>query len=267
MGRSLRIGLSPRLMHQVPAELGFRNKTLQYLEQSLAHWVMAHGALAFMLPTLVEQGEVERKAVRISDYVGELDGLILQGGADVSPLSYGDQPRHDAWHGDRVRDRYEIELFWEFMIQGKPILGICRGCQLINVALGGTLHQDLPTEVPDVASHRDPERYDQLMHEIVFADDASLIDLYGGRHGGHVNSIHHQAISQLGKDLKIEAWSIPDRVIEAIRWRGEGFVLGVQWHPEFHAPGDVELLSREPLLNAFLAAARERAEPQEKRQP
>lgn len=259
MGRSLRIGLSPRLMHQVPAELGFRNKTLQYLEQSLAHWVMAHGALAFMLPTLVEQGEVERKSVRISDYVSELDGLILQGGADVSPLSYNSQPRHEAWRGDRVRDLYEIELFWEFMIQGKPILGICRGCQLINVALGGTLHQDLPTEYPDVANHRDPERYDQLTHDIVFADDATLIDLYAGRHDGRVNSIHHQAIDQLGKDLKIEAWSIPDRVIEAIRWRGEGFVLGVQWHPEFHAPGDTELLAREPLLNAFLATARERA--------
>lgn len=259
MGRSLRIGLSPRLMHRVPAELGFRNKTLQYLEQSLAHWVMAHGALAFMLPTLVEQGEVERKAVRISDYVSELDGLILQGGADVSPLSYNSQPRHEAWRGDRVRDLYEIELFWEFMIQGKPILGICRGCQLINVALGGTLHQDLPTEYPDVGSHRDPERYDQLTHDIVFADDATLIDLYAGQHGGRVNSIHHQAINQLGKDLKIEAWSIPDRVIEAIRWRGAGFVLGVQWHPEFHAPDAPGLLPREPLLNAFLAAARERA--------
>jgi putative glutamine amidotransferase len=254
-------------MHQVPAELGFRNKTLQYLEQSIAHWVMAHGALAFMLPTLVEQGEVERKAVRVSDYVSELDGLILQGGADVSPLSYNCQPRHDEWRGDRVRDLYEIELFWECMIQGKPILGICRGCQLINVALGGTLHQDLPTEFPDFASHKNAESYDQLTHDIVFADDASLIGMYENQSGGRVTSIHHQAIRDLGKDLKIEAWSVPDRVIEAIRWRGDGFVLGVQWHPEFHAPDDPRLLSREPLINAFLAAARERAGQQESQRP
>lgn len=256
---SLRIGLSPRLMHRVPSELGFRNKTLQYLEQSIAHWVMAHGALAFMLPTLVEQGEVERKAVRISDYVRELDGLILQGGADLSPQSYGGTPQRPEWSGDRVRDLYEIELFWEFMIQGKPILGICRGCQLINVALGGTLYQDLPTEFAGLAEHYDPVRYDTLAHDISFAEAATLINIYGGRRSGRVISIHHQAVRQLGKDLEIEAWSIPDRVVEAIRWRGEGFVLGVQWHPEFHSPDSPDLLPREPLINAFLAAARRRA--------
>lgn len=260
MARSLRIGLSPRLMHRVPSELGFRNKTLQYLEQSIAHWVMAHGALAFMLPTLVEQGEVERKAVRVSDYVRELDGLILQGGADVSPVSYHCEPQREEWRGDRVRDLYEIELFWEFMIQGKPILGICRGCQLINVALGGTLYQDLPTELDDVANHNDAELYDALSHQIIFSSDASLIDMYGGRRDGWVSSIHHQAVNKLGKDLKIEAWSLPDRVIEAIRWRGEGFVLGVQWHPEFHTPNDPLLLPREPLIGAFLDAARRRAD-------
>ena len=257
MTRSLRIGLSPRLMHRVPTELGFRNKKLQYLEQSIAHWVMAHGALAFMLPTLVEDGEVERKAVRISDYVRELDGLILQGGADVSPYSYGSEPVRPEWSGDRIRDLYEIELFWEFMIQGKPILGICRGCQLINVALGGTLYQDLPTEFPDLGEHNDPERYDTLAHDIVFADDASLIDIHGGQRGGRVTSIHHQAVRKIGKDLKVEAWSVPDRVIEAIRWRGQGFVLGVQWHPEFHPEGS-PLLAREPLINAFLSAVQAR---------
>ena len=258
MSASLRIGLSPRLMHRVPAELGFRNKTLQYLEQTLAHWVMAHGALAFMLPTLVEGGEVERKAVRISDYVREMDGLILQGGADVSPASYGAEPLRPEWSGDRVRDRYEIELFWEFMIQEKPILGICRGCQLINVALGGTLYQDLPTEFDGVALHHDAERYDALSHEIAFVDGSLIAGLYGAARGGRVNSIHHQAVRKLGKDLAVEAWSVPDRVVEAIRWRGAGFVLGVQWHPEFHdAAGG--LLPREPLIAAFLAAAQQRA--------
>lgn len=259
MSRSLRIGLSPRLMHRVPAELGFRNKSLQYLEQSIAHWVMAHGALAFMLPTLVEHGEVERKAVRLSDYVRELDGLILQGGADVSPESYGEQPLNDAWRGDRVRDRYEIELFWEFMIQEKPILGICRGCQLINVAMGGTLYQDLPTQFQDLAIHNDPERYDTLAHEIAIPEGTSLRRIYAGQGNGLVTSIHHQAVCKIGKDLDVEAWSVPDRVVEAIRWRGPGFVLGVQWHPEFH-PEAGALLPREPLIDEFLLHARARAE-------
>lgn len=259
MTRSLRIGLSPRLMHRVPVELGFRNKKLQYLEQSIAHWVMAHGALAFMLPTLVEHGEVERRAIRVSDYVRELDGLILQGGADVAPASYGDEALRPEWCGDRVRDLYEIELFWECMIQGKPVLGICRGCQLINVALGGTLWQDLPSQTESANRHNDPARYDQLVHPIEFEASASLREIYGGLDGGQVTSIHHQAVRDLGKDLAVEARAEPDGIIEAIRWRGAGFVLGVQWHPEFHPPLDTRLLPREPLMEAFLVAAKERA--------
>jgi len=239
-------------MHQVPAELGFRNKTLQYLEQSIAHWVMAHGALAFMLPTLVEHGEVERRAIRVSDYVRELDGLILQGGADVSPTSYGHEALRPEWRGDRVRDLYEIELFWECMIQGKPVLGICRGCQLINVALGGTLWQDLPSQVAHAIDHNDPASYDELAHTVEFEPGASLREIYSGAGGGQVTSIHHQAVRDLGKDLAVEARSVPDGIIEAIRWRGAGFVLGVQWHPEFHASLGPRLLPREPLIDAFL---------------
>lgn len=247
-------------MHRVPAELGFRDKKLQYLEQSIAHWVMSRGALAFMLPTLVEHGEVERRAIRVSDYVRELDGLILQGGADVAPASYGQEALRPEWCGDRVRDLYEIELFWECMIQGKPVLGICRGCQLINVALGGTLWQDLPTQAEPVGEHRDPERYDELAHAIAFEPGASLRTIYGGLDGGLVTSIHHQAVRELGKDLAIEARAVPDGIVEAIRWRGDGFVLGVQWHPEFHPPTDTRLLPRGPLIEAFLGAVAGRKE-------
>lgn len=246
-------------MHQVPTELGFRDKKLQYLEQSIAHWVMAHGALAFMLPTLAEHGEVDRRSIRVSEYVSVFDGLILQGGADVSPTSYGHEAIKPEWNGDRIRDLYEIELFWEFIIQGKPVLGICRGCQLINVALGGTLWQDIPSQVSHAINHNDRNRYDDLAHPIEFVAGSSLQKIYGGADGGLVNSIHHQAVRDLGKDLDIEARSVPDGVIEAIRWRGKGFVLGLQWHPEFHASSNPELLPRDPLLEAFLAAAGEHA--------
>lgn len=258
--RPLRIGLSARLMHRVPAELGFRNKSLQYLEQSVAHWVISRGALAYMIPTIGAGAQASRLSIRMHDYVQELDGLVLQGGADVSPLSYGSTPLQPGWAGDRVRDLYEIELLWEFIIQGKPVLGICRGAQLLNVAFGGTLYQDLPTEMGTGERHRNEALYDEVVHPVELTTGGWLRDLYAGTEIATVNSIHHQAVQKLGKDMVVEAVSPADGVIEAIRWQGSGFAIGVQWHPEFQDPDHAGLLPREPLMQAFLdEAARRRA--------
>ncbi len=251
----LKIGMSARLMHKPPLELGFRNKTLQYLEQAAAHWIMAHGAMVLMLPTLGFDAEVERRRVSVRHYVDALDGLVIQGGADVSPTSYGQQPLRPEWAGDIVRDRYEMELLEGFLAQGKPILGICRGCQLLNVAFGGTLYQDIATQRDGAEPHVDAQLYDQHSHMVVFEPGSKLADLYRGSTGGRVTSIHHQAVDRLGADLQVEARSAEDGVVEAIRARGSNFVAGVQWHPEFHAvnPG---LLSSTPLLDGYLVAAR-----------
>jgi len=257
-GAPLRIGLSARLMHMPPLELGFRNKTLQYLEQAIAHWIMGHGAMVFMLPTLGFDAEVERRKVSVRHYVDALDGLVMQGGADVSPSSYGQQPLRPEWTGDIKRDHYEMELLEGFLAQGKPVLGICRGAQLINVAYGGSLYQDIATQRLDAHRHVDAELYDQHHHEILFEPESRLAELYRGQTGGRVTSIHHQAVDRLGADLLVEARSTEDGLVEAIRARGAGFVAGVQWHPEFHAI-DPSLLSGEPLMDGFLAAAREAA--------
>ena len=101
--KPLKIGLSPRFLHTAPPEMGFRGKTLQYLEQSAAHWLMTAGALVFMIPSIAGGGLLRRGNLRIADYVAELDGLVLQGGADVSPLTYGETPLRRDWEGDRVR--------------------------------------------------------------------------------------------------------------------------------------------------------------------
>jgi putative glutamine amidotransferase len=236
--------------------MGFRGKTLQYLEQSIAHWIMAHGALAFMLPTLGFDAEVSRRKVSVHHCVDALDGLLLQGGADVSPASYGQQPLRPEWAGDAIRDRYEIELLDGFLSQGKPVLGICRGAQLINVAYGGTLLQDIATQQPQARAHVDAELYDEHRHDIVFEPDSRLAATYPGLTHGQVTSIHHQAVARLGGDLEVEARSLDDGMVEAIRARGSTFVAGVQWHPEFHFK-DPALLSGEPLMNAFLAAAQQ----------
>lgn len=254
----LKIGLSARLMHNPPKELGFRGKTLQYLEQSIAHWLMAHGALVFMVPT-TQTGGLQRTQVSMSDYVGVLDGLVLQGGADVSPSSYGEEPLRPEWSGDRVRDLYEIDLLWECVIQQKPVLGVCRGAQLINVAFGGTLYQDIGTMVPDALVHRDTSKYEQHYHGVRFVPETRLARLYPGQPDATINTIHHQAVKKLGRGLVVEATSVPDNLVEAIRWRGPSYVLGVQWHPEFmHSATPQEgHLDGTPILNEFLEAARE----------
>ena len=252
--RPLRIGLSARLLHHPPAEMGFRGKTLQYLEQSIAHWIMGHGALAFMVPTLGFDAEVSRRKVSVHHCVDALDGLVLQGGADISPASYGQQPLRPEWAGDPIRDRYEIELLDGFLAQGKPVLGICRGAQLINVAYGGTLLQDIAGQRPEAWAHVDLELYDHHRHQVAFEPGSRLAMLYRGSERGLVTSIHHQAVDRLGGDLEIEARSLDDGLVEAIRARGSAFVVGVQWHPEFHFQ-DPSLLSGEPLMNAFLSAA------------
>lgn len=251
----LRIGISARLMHQVPPQLGFKGKKLQYLEESLAHWIMAHGALAFMVPTVATGATAQRTSIRMRDYVHALDGLVLQGGADVSPQSYGEESLRAEWVGDRVRDLYELDLFWEFVFQKKPVLGICRGAQLINVAMGGTLYQDIADMRPDAAPHVDRELYDELSHHVVFEVGAHLAQLYPGARGGRVSSIHHQAIKTLGSGIRVEARA-EDGVVEAIGWEGASYVFGVQWHPEFHAPGDADLLDGSPILEEFLKTAR-----------
>ncbi|MFM0011854.1 type 1 glutamine amidotransferase [Paraburkholderia sediminicola] len=254
--RTLRIGVSARIFHPEPGAKGLRGKTLQYLEESIAHWVMSRDVLVFMIPTVGHQGMLHPSNIRLRDYAKHLDGLLLQGGADVSPQSYAEQSTSPEWPGDRVRDMYELELLHEFIESGKPVLGVCRGCQLINVAFGGTLYQDIATDVPTAGAHVN-ENYDQHRHSIHFPDGSTLANMFPGRREAIVNSIHHQAVKTIGRDLNIEAVSASDGIIEAVRYRRAPFVMGVQWHPEFHRAGGPELLDCTPLLDTFLRVARE----------
>jgi gamma-glutamyl-gamma-aminobutyrate hydrolase PuuD len=254
--RTLRIGVSARIFHPEPGAKGLRGKTLQYLEESIAHWVMSRDVLVFMIPTVGHQGMLHPSNIRLRDYAKQLDGLLLQGGADVSPQSYTEAATRHEWPGDRVRDMYELELLHEFIEAGKPVLGVCRGCQLINVAFGGTLYQDIATDVPTAGVHVN-EQYDQHRHPIRFPDGSTLVNMFPGHREALVNSIHHQAVRTIGRDLNIEAVSAHDGIIEAVRYRRAPFVMGVQWHPEFHRAGGDELLDCTPLLDTFLRVARE----------
>lgn len=254
--RTLKIGISARIFHPEAGAKGLRSKTLQYLEESIAQWIMSRDVMVFMIPTVNNNGLLHPSNIRLRDYAKHLDGLVLQGGADVSPQTYSERATRPEWSGDRSRDVYELELLHEFIEAGKPVLGICRGCQLINVAFGGTLYQDIASDVPAAIEHVN-DLYDSHYHEIHFPPSSTLAPLFGAQPRPLVNSIHHQAVKNLGRDLVVEAYSGTDNIVEAIRYTKARFVMGLQWHPEFHRSGAAELLDCTPILDEFLGAARE----------
>ena len=253
----LRIGVSARLLYPDPSRSFLPHKSIQYLEQSAANWIMSGEVLAFMIPEMSLATPHLPRTLRVKHYVDALDGLLLQGGADMSPKSYGEQPMNPLWAGDEIRDAYEIELFHEFVTQGKPVFGICRGHQVINVALGGSLFQDIATQCGP-GHHRDEAAYDKCFHDVKILPGTWLARLYPKVEVARINTIHHQAVNRLGEGLVVEAVSEPDGLVEALRWEGHSFVVGVQWHPEFMDPKDPTLFDTRPLLRAFLDACEQR---------
>ena len=253
----LRIGVASCFFHADPARPIFKGKTLLYLEQSLAQWLMLGGAVPLLLPT-------PAAGIRVEDLLAEIDGLVLQGGSDVAPESYGETPLRPEWAGDRIRDRYETELVRAALALGRPVLGICRGLQILNVIFEGTLIQDIATQCPGFPVHREFDRYDQLQHDISIESDSWMSRMYPGRSRGRVNTVHHQAIKELGPGLRVEARSVPDGLIEAVRYEpapsdvSAPWVYAVQWHPEFQDPADRSLLPTAPLRELFFQAVTER---------
>jgi putative glutamine amidotransferase len=250
----LKIGLSACFSHADPARALFIGKTLQYVEQTIAHWLMSSGAMVVMVPC--PTGSTARGDVTYEHYAEWLDGLVLHGGADVWPGSYGEVPLEERWSGDRIRDDYDKALVAAFVAQGKPVFGICRGLQLLNVAFGGTLWQDINTQVPDSLVHRDASVYDNNFHSIDIVRGTRLASLYPGVERVRVNSIHHQGIKRLADAFVVEAVSHTDGVIEAIRRKdpAASYIAAVQWHPEWHQPGASDTIDDAALLQDFLGA-------------
>ena len=260
--RPLLIGVSARIYSPGgPGSAGANvsdvwTKTLHYLEQSVAHWVLSGRAMAVMIPAVTADSIVTRSDINLHHYADVLDGLVLQGGNDVSPQSYGEAPLQPEWAGDPVRDHYEIELVTAFVKIGKPVFGICRGLQLLNVMFGGTLLQDIATQRPASRAHRDASIYERHFHGIEVVPGTRLAELYPNLARATVNSIHHQGIKDLAPEFVAEARCPEDGMIEAVRWHGPSYVAAVQWHPEFHVPGKADNFNDTALLNDFLAAAR-----------
>ena len=262
--RRLKIGLSACFQHADPTRPLFTGKTLQYVEQSIAHWIMSAGAVVVMVPC--PTGETARGDITLDHYAEWLDGVVMHGGADVWPGNYGEEPLKEEWVGDRVRDLYDFAVVKAFAQVGKPIFGVCRGLQLINVAFGGALYQDLQTQHPGAQQHRNATTYDQHFHDIHIVPGTHLAELYPDKPRARVNSIHHQGIKRVAPDFVVEALSEPDGVPEAIRLQpapGRSYIAATQWHPEFHN-GAADVLNDNAILQDFLSActvARDRPQP------
>lgn len=179
--------------------------------------------------------------------VDRLDGLVLVGGADINPMVYGEQPHPEALPFSDQRDRAELALLRAALERDMPVLGICRGMQLMNVAAGGDLHQHLPEITPDPSTHRaGPGLW--ARHDVAIAPGCRLSAMLGDR--ASVVSAHHQAPVEIGRDLVVTA-TAADGTVEALEHPHRRFAVGVLWHPEEDPVGGA------PLFAELVAQARE----------
>jgi len=244
------LGVSACFLYPDPSRSVYSAKTLAYLEADMARYLTRDDVMPVLLPDVGDQ---------LESLLDRVDGLVLQGGSDMAPASYGAEPIEGGrWPGDPTRDAYELDLLDRAARRNLPVYGICRGAQVLNVWRGGTLWQDLPSQVGTSGTHRDPEAYDRIHHAVQCVEGGLLAQLYG-KTELRVNSIHHQAIHTLGRGLTLEATSPDDGVVEAFSDAGEPFLLGVQWHPEFSPTLGDTVDDAERLLDYFLEVVRRRS--------
>lgn len=202
---------------------------------------------------VLEVGESPRRVI------GEIHGLLLTGGGDIDPIFYREDRHPSIDDAEPGRDEFEIDLARRVLAADIPLLAICRGAQVLNVAAGGSLVQDIPSTVPAALAHRVPEPRDGRTHAIRVLPESRLAGALGtevdAAHTCRVNTRHHQSIARLGEGLVATA-SAPDGIVEGLERPDAAYCLGVQWHPEnFHASGGFR-----DLFESFVAAARGRME-------
>lgn len=187
------------------------------------------------LPMPLALHDVDLYEGAVAEQLAHCDGLLLTGGVDISPAAYGEQPHPDLNATTPDRDAHELALLAEAKRRGIPVLAICRGIQLVNVAYGGTLYQDIPAQVPHAIQHAQRSARHLPSHDVTVADWSRLYGLVGERIA--VTSFHHQAVKELGGNLDVVA-TAPDGIIEAVEATDHPWLLAVQWHPEMSHGAD-----------------------------
>jgi putative glutamine amidotransferase len=211
------------------------------MNQRYSRAVAAAGGLPMMIPLLEEEDILRALYDR-------LDGVLLPGGVDVDPATYGETPLATCGRLDSARDRVELAFARWAIEEGKPLFGLCRGLQIVNVALGGTLYQDIAAQRSDAIKHdyfpTAGYSRDHLAHGVTVTSGSRLDSLVGTA-PLKVNSMHHQAVKDLAAGLVTTAVA-PDGLVEAAESPAGPFLLGVQWHPE-------SLTERDPRMHRLVA--------------
>lgn len=237
-------------MYKDPSRVVFGHKNLTYMENDMVHYLAREGVMPYLLPDLSDE--------LLKPYLEEADGFVVQGGSDLSPESYGEPfLNKEKWPGDKYRDDFELKVIHYAFENNKPLYGICRGFQVLNAYFGGTLYQDINTEVDTTQVHRDADKYDHINHSIDVVEGGLLHKLYG-KEKIQVNSVHHQAVKKLGDRLVNDGVSSSDQIIEAFHYDGDQCVIGVQWHPEFSPTLGNKVCDPKPLYDYFLEEVKKR---------
>jgi putative glutamine amidotransferase len=205
---------------------GLENQDLLMSTVDYSDLIKAAGGLPILIPIL----DFKDQAL-IQEYLETIDGLILTGGPDIHPSLYGQPPKEGLKETVIKRDRFELQLLKTALATNTPVLGICKGIQLINVFFGGQLYQDLSNERESTINHRGSFKdKTKVIHEVTFEEGSILHQVFHKRTLA-VNSFHHQGISILGENLTPIAFS-EDGLIEGVIYDKKPMILGVQWHPE-----------------------------------
>lgn len=167
----------------------------------------------------------------LASVLDRVDGVLLAGGVDVDPGFYGEEHHPMLGEVNALRDTFEIELIHQAVARHKPVFGVCRGLQMLNVALGGTLWQDIPSQVPEAGAHRVTGDSSTIIAHTVSLDPGSVSARVLGATEFEVNSRHHQSVHEVAPTLKVSGHS-PDGIVEMIEGYPDRPILGVQWHPE-----------------------------------
>lgn len=241
------IGITPDVRTTRSGPSGNKGDPMIFLEGRYARAIVEAGGIPMVLP-------VTSSLRTILETMERLDGILVTGGNfDIHPRIYGEESLEALGEVKEERTQFELDLISFALERDFPLLGVCGGEQAINVALGGSLYQDITTQIPDAVEHQQGALKEQGGHQIKIHDGTMLRQIVGGD-TLEVNTTHHQAVKKLGAGLIVNA-TAEDGIIEGIESQDHSFVLGVQWHPEFLTEKDI---AQRQIFSSFVAVCRDK---------